>query len=119
MMFPPQLQTCPVCREPQLKTIESRPSKASTRRRKQCGACGHRVTTHEVSVEFYNQAKENAILVEKFRKLLGASAAQTEQEEFKCPTCKYNVGGDYCSFDLPEYNTSDCYDCNHYSYQAL
>ena len=117
MMLPPKPQNCPKCVEQQLRTIESRSSPTSTRRRKKCGACGYRVTTHEVSVEFYNQAKENQILVDKFRKLLGASEPVIEQEELKCPSCKYNVNGDYCSFDLPEYNTSDSYDCNHYKLQ--
>ena len=116
-MFPLQLQTCPRCKEPQLKTIESRPSDTATRRRKECGACGHRVTVYEVPAEFYNKAKENEILLGKFRKLLGGVETQVEQEEFKCPSCKYDIDGERCSFDLPEYNTIECSDCTLYERQ--
>jgi hypothetical protein len=86
----------------------------ATRRRKHCGHCGYRVTTHEVSVEFYNRAKENQMIVDKFRKLLGSEEPQQQEEqEPKCSDCKYNKGSK-CSFDFPEYDTPDSFDCNHY-----
>ena len=96
-------QRCPKCGEEQFRTIESKPSKMATRRRKHCGHCGYRVTTHEVSVEFYNRAKENQMIVDKFRKLLGTEEPQQQEEQEP-----------KCSFDFPEYDTPDSFDCNHY-----
>ena len=107
-------QRCPKCGEDQFRTIESKPSKLATRRRKHCSHCGYRVTTHEVSIEFFNRAKENQMIVDKFRKLLGSEEPQQQEEqEPKCSDCKYNKGSK-CSFDFPEYDTPDSFDCNHY-----
>ena len=114
------LPQCPQCKENALKTIESRVTKQSTRRRKECGACGYRTTTHEVSAEFFDEAKQNLILVGQMRKLLGAGLPIPGVDlpqmgvEIKCDECTHN-NGKRCAFDFPEYGTDESYDCSQYS----
>ena len=111
------LPQCPQCKENRLKTIESRKSKQSTRRRKQCTACGYRTTTHEVSVDFFEEAKHNLILVAQMRKLLGADLpipGVSFRALNKCSDCQHNVDGCHCEFEFPEYDTAESYDCNHF-----
>jgi hypothetical protein len=121
------LPKCPQCKEDRLKTIESRTSKQSTRRRKQCTACGYRITTHEVSADFFEEAKQNQNLVAQMRKLLGADLpipgvepppSGVSASEFralnKCSDCQHNIDGCYCAFEFPEYDTAESYDCNHF-----
>jgi len=114
------LPQCPQCKEKELKTIESRTTKQSTRRRKECGACGYRITTHEVSADFFEEAKQNQILVAQMRKLLGADLPipGVSVSEFralnKCSDCQHNKDGCYCAFEFPEYDTAESYDCNHF-----
>jgi hypothetical protein len=127
MFQQPILPQCPQCKENSLKIIESKKSKQSTRRRKQCTACGYRTTTHEVSVDFFEEAKHNLILVAQMRKLLGADLpipgvepppSGVSVSEFralnKCSDCQHNKDGCYCAFEFPEYDTAESYDCNHF-----
>jgi hypothetical protein len=121
MAFHPQiLPKCPQCNEDKLKTIESRKGKQSTRRRKECTACGYRITTHEVSADFFEEAKQNQIFVTQMRKLLGADLPipGVSVSEFralnKCSDCQHNIDGCYCAFEFPEYDTAESYDCNHF-----
>ncbi len=91
-------------------------------------ACGYRITTHEVDADFFEEAKQNQILVAQMRKLLSAAlplpGVSTSEfkplpgvstSEFKplnkCSDCQHNVDGLYCTFDFPEYETSESYDC--------
>jgi len=54
------------------------------------------------------------MIVDKFRKLLGTEEPQQQEEqEPKCSSCNHNKGS-MCSFDFPEYDTPDSFDCNHY-----
>ena len=87
----------------EFKTMRTRQTPVSTLRRKECKHCGARITTHEVSADFFEQAKQNQIVVNKLRELLPS--------ELLCKTCIHNVDG-ACGFDLPEYNTIDANDCN-------
>lgn len=113
--FPPKAQPkCPRCNQPQIQIIESRKSEDGTRRRRECKACQYRDTTYEVSSSFYQKAKENEILVNKFRSLLSINLPETSLLENKCPTCLHNYKGMYCSFELPEFDTEDSFDCIHY-----
>lgn len=108
------LPKCPQCGELRLETIESRPSGSATRRRKQCDACGFRITTYEVSSEYFKELTRNQEIVSKISKLLGSVPGQKIlSKEPRCIDCFYNTNAS-CSFDLPEYNTEDSYDCNHY-----
>ena len=107
------LPQCPNCKQKELKTIESRTTAQSTRRRKQCNACGYRITTHEVSADFFEEAKQNQITIKQMCKLLSAELPVIKPMN-KCSDCQYNVDNMHCSFDLPEYDTQDAYDCNHY-----
>ncbi len=111
MGFGPDLSLCPSCGYFAVRVIESRKSKLARRRRYSCDKCSHRATTHEVPDDFFQEAKENARIIEKLRDALGASQVSLPQSQ--CPTCTHNSGG-ACSFDFPEYGTSDSFDCNHF-----
>ena len=119
------LPDCPVCNQPSLKVIESRKTEESTRRRKKCQSCGHRVTTHEVSAEFFDQAKDSIWTLSQIQRLVFPSAAIDNLQlvsaggTSKCGDCIYNIDGKYCSFDFPEYDTDESFDCNHYEQQLL
>jgi hypothetical protein len=112
------LPDCPACKQPGLRVIESRKTGLSTRRRKGCECCGHRFTTHEVSADFFEQAKQNQWLVEQLQSLLGNSSATTQlppivTAESKCSDCVHNQN-DLCVFGFPEYDTDESFDCNHF-----
>ena len=123
-MFSPVLAKCPNCKEQQAKTIESRATPLSIRRRKECQSCGHRFTVHEVSSEFFKEAKQNQILISQLRKMLGELPLNSGVEsppsgvDFKtlnkCSDCQHNKDGCYCAFEFPEYDTAESYDCNHF-----
>jgi hypothetical protein len=110
------LPECPNCKQPGLRVIESRQSHFSTRRRKQCDHCGSRFTTHEVTADFFEEAKRNLFLVSQFYKLLNAEAISITEPQAKslCDDCKHNIKGTRCSYDFPEYDTTDSSDCNWY-----
>jgi len=123
-MFPPVLAKCPNCKENQAKTIESRTTSLSIRRRKECESCGHRFTVHEVSSEFFEESKQNQILIFHLRKMLGELPLNSGVESppsgvsfkplNKCSDCQHNKDGCYCAFEFPEYDTAESYDCNHF-----
>ena len=118
------LPDCPQCKQPGLRVIESRKSTLSTRRRKKCDHCGYKVTTHEVTADFFEEAKQNQILVKQMRNLLGADLPIPGVEPppsgvafkalNKCGECQHNKDGCYCEFEFPEYDTAESYDCNHF-----
>jgi hypothetical protein len=118
------LPDCPQCKQPGLRVIESRKSTLSTRRRKKCDYCGYKITTHEVTADFFEEAKQNQILVKQMRNLLGADLPIPGVEpppsgvDFKalnkCSDCQHNKDGCYCAFEFPEYDTAESYDCNHF-----
>ena len=118
------LPDCPQCRQPGLRVIESRKTDFATRRRKKCEHCGFRVTTYEVTADFYEEAKSNLYLVSQLHKLLGGKPLPSGVEpppsgvDFKalnkCSDCQHNKDGCYCAFDFPEYDTAESYDCNHF-----
>jgi uncharacterized protein YbaR (Trm112 family) len=107
------LPECPHCKQPGLRVIESRQTHFSTRRRKQCDYCKERFTTHEVTSDFFEEAKRNLFLVSQFYKLLNTTPAQTQQEPYMCTDCKHN-NGEQCAYDFPEYDTSESSDCTWY-----
>ncbi len=117
------LPKCPKCNEPRLQTIEPVKGEKSTRRRRKCQACGHRVTTHEVSVDFFEQAKKSMLFMDQVKRLFEGklSLVHTQPECIsigcKCNSCQFNIKGKFCNFELPEYDTDDSFDCNHYQPQ--
>jgi hypothetical protein len=123
-MFLPLLAKCPNCKENQVKTIESRTTPLSIRRRKECQSCGNRFTTHEVSSEFFEESKQNQILISHLRKMLGElplnpgvvppPSGVNFKALNKCSDCQHNKDGCYCIFEFPEYDTAESYDCNHF-----
>jgi len=120
----PELSLCPACGYFSLRVIESRKSKLARRRRFECDKCSHRITTHEVSDEFFQEAKRNLYVVEKLQKLMSSSPITSEVESSssgtqfkslnKCSDCRHNKDGFYCEFEFPEYDTAESYDCNHF-----
>jgi len=78
------------------------------------------MTTHEVSADFFEEAKRNLYLVEQLHKLMKVTplTSGVSVSEFralnKCSDCHHNKDGCYCEFDFPEYDTADSYDCNHF-----
>lgn len=46
---------CPQCNGPKNLVLESRKRPQYTRRRRECSACGHRWSTAEVDMEFYER----------------------------------------------------------------
>lgn len=112
MTFGPQLSLCPSCSYFSMKVIETRVTKLAKRRRSECQKCGHRITTHEVSDEFFNEAKVNARTVEKLRELVSIKTPQVAL--CKCDSCSHNVA-DNCSLGFPEFLTPDADDCNHFT----
>lgn len=47
---------CPKCKSRRLMVVDSRPFQQQIRRRRECQACGHRLTTYERTVEQHDQA---------------------------------------------------------------
>ena len=111
MTFGPQLSLCPKCGYFSLRVIETRPSKLAKRRRSACDKCDHRITTHEVTDEFFQEAKANARIVEKLQQLVGGQASKSQACD--CYTCKH-CSDNECAFGFPEFGTPDSADCNHY-----
>jgi len=107
----PELSLCPACGYFSLRVIQSKKSKLARRRRFECDKCSHRITTHEVDDAFFQQAKENARIVEKLRDMLGTAEQSTNTS--RCEQCQHNSNG-FCSFDFPEFGTPESFDCNHF-----
>lgn len=115
MGFPKQvLQKCPACGEPRLTVMRSRSVGDNVRRRKECTSCGHRVTTYEVSADFYLLAQRNEAIIRNINEMLGGGEVVLGNKlTTKCADCSHNLEG-ACSFEFPEYDTPDSVDCIHY-----
>lgn len=82
-----------------------------------CDRCGHRDTIYEVTSEFFEEAKTNQQIVSKLKQLLVGDATLQPtnlEDEIKCIKCHFN-NRTSCSFQLPEYNTEEAFDCIHFS----
>lgn len=109
------LPECPQCKQNGLRVLESRKAPHGTRRRKACECCDYRITTYEVTADFYNEAQQNMLLVSKLYALLSGNALASQPAIIKCADCSHNQG-DTCVFEFPEYGTTDSFDCNHYEH---
>ena len=124
MGFSSELSLCPSCGYFSLRVLESRKSKLARRRRYSCDKCSHRATTHEVTDQFFQEAKHNLYVIEQLHKLMTKKTLPSGVEPplsgvgfkalNKCSDCQHNKDGCYCEFDFPEYDTSESYDCNHF-----
>lgn len=113
-----QLPNCTNCAEGKFFIKETRKAESAVRRRRMCDRCGHRDTVYEVSAEFFQEAKANQQIVSKLKQLVGSSATLqpiTPPQEIKCTKCYLNKGTQ-CSFELPEYNTQEAFDCIHFAF---
>ena len=113
------LPPCPSCGHATLKTIESRKTNLSTRRRKECNFCGYRTTTHELTDEKFNELKTAYQLLNRIKDILQVQSevlttSTSNSNSIPCSTCKHNSGFT-CSFDFPEYDSPDAIDCIHHT----
>ena len=112
-----KLPDCPRCGKSAVRVLESRKAQHGQRRRKQCEKCKHRFTTYEIPSETYVKYEHFLLLHQQLSELIcGSVVDQTKGKmpEVKCLTCSYNIN-ENCSFDFPEYNTAESFDCNHYN----
>lgn len=123
------LSLCPACKSLSLSVIETRKTTVSTRRRKECKECGYKLTTHEVSEEYFQEAKINCMLISKVRKAMelvpvveeveetSLPSAPVEdlsiEEEYQCYKCAHTVNNT-CTLGIPEFNTDEANDCVYY-----
>jgi hypothetical protein len=112
-----RLPKCPKCNEFAFRVIETRNSKLAIRRRHRCDRCKFATTTHEVSDEFFNDAKNNAAILKKIQSVLKIEINSLEipidEVTSSCSSCSHNQGNS-CSYGIPEFNTPDSFDCNLY-----
>lgn len=113
------LPPCPSCGHATLKTIESRKTNLSTRRRKECSFCGYRTTTHELTDEKFNELKTAQQLLNRIKDILQVQpqpldTLTSDPGFIPCSTCKHNSGFT-CSFGFPEYDSPDAIDCIHHT----
>ena len=123
------LSPCPACKALSLSVIETRKTSVSTRRRKECKDCGYKLTTHEVSEKYFQEAKINCMLISKVRKAMELVPVVEEveettlpakpvedlsvEEEYKCYKCAHMVNNS-CTLGIPEFNTDEANDCIYY-----
>ena len=123
------LSPCPACKALSLSVIETRKTSVSTRRRKECKECGYKLTTHEVSEEYFQEAKINCMLISKVRKAMELVPVVEEveettlpsapvedlsvEEEYQCYKCAHMVNNS-CTLGIPEFNTDEANDCIYY-----
>jgi transcriptional regulator NrdR family protein len=53
------IKTCPACGGTDVKVTDSRPTNGPLRRRRECGGCGKRWTTYEISADAYENTMRN------------------------------------------------------------
>ena len=123
------LSPCPACKALSLSVIETRKTSVSTRRRKECKDCGYKLTTHEVSEKYFQEAKINCMLISKVRKAMELVPVVEEveeatlpakpvedlslEEEYQCYKCAHMVNNS-CTLGIPEFNTDEANDCIYY-----
>ena len=112
-----KLPDCPNCGRSAVRVLESKKAQHGQRRRKECEECKHRFTTYEISSEAYAKHEHFLRLHQQLSRLICNSVADQVEggaPEIKCLTCFHSIN-DNCSFDFPEYDTIDSFDCNHYA----
>jgi hypothetical protein len=110
-----RLPKCPNCNEFAFRVLETRNSKLAIRRRSRCDRCKFASTTHEVSEEFFNDAKTNAAILKRIKAVLNIDIDSfnipAADVTSRCSSCAHNQSNS-CSYGLPEYDTPDSFDCN-------
>jgi transcriptional regulator NrdR family protein len=110
---------CPSCREKDCITIESRVTRESRRRRKECQSCEHRHTSHEVSEQFFEEAVENKrlinYLIDKLKvHSVACTTPRTETPSVTCDSC-IHMSSSGCGFDFPEAGDDFAAECPVYN----
>lgn len=113
--FPTQAVTCPVCKQHSAITLESRPNKdLSRRRRRVCTECNHRYTTYEVDESFYKTALLNQRAVANFIKCLNLDRSVLNTNDFDIHDCDdcVHMRSSGCSFDFPDAGGAFANECS-------
>ena len=111
---------CPFCNQKDCLTIDSRSTKISRRRRKECQTCNKRHTTHEISEEFFEQAVENQRLISYITEQLKISknsivVSKNKTPSVTCDSCISYTKSLGCSFDFPEAGDDFASECSLYA----
>jgi len=105
---------CPACTAFELRVIESRRKARYTRRRKECGGCGHRLTTYELSAEYFEEVRDAKLQLNKIYKVLGSAEVSTPSKEgVTCYMCIHMTGRG-CQLDFPEAGGAFAAECSSY-----
>lgn len=124
------LSRCPACTNLSATVIETRYTKVSTRRRKECRDCGYKFTTHEVSEEYFQAAKTNCLLISRVKKAVDLAPMEENvkeyeeadtsfavndkstknEQEYNCHKCAHMMSNE-CTLGIPEFNTDEANEC--------
>jgi hypothetical protein len=109
---PRYLSECPKCKTKTCETIESKKESLGQRRRKECKTCGHRLTTYEVSEEFFKESQKLKSNLGKIRSLLEVDSTPVTGDT--CEQCEHMDDG-ICSFSFPDAGGYFASECNLFS----
>lgn len=110
--------TCPKCKQPGLKVLETRLVENGTvrRRRRACTLCEHRYTTYEVDQDFYRKAKDSLIVLDRIQSCFSDAPVGGPEKTVKKPqrTCEqcFHMAHYGCAFDFPEAGGSFAEECS-------
>lgn len=98
----------------ELRVIESRKEDQYIRRRKECSSCGHRLTTYELSAEYFEEIRHAKTQLNKIYKILGSvEGPSSTDEDVTCYTCIHMTGRG-CQLDFPEAGGAFAAECSSY-----
>jgi len=109
--------SCPNCLEQRSSVLEIRRSKIGLRRRMQCGHCGHRFSTFELTEKMYKEFAEALEFKKKALKLIGPLLDRHVEEnsssefDIKCFGCLH-YRKNICDYEFPEAGTEEADECN-------
>lgn len=110
-----QLSRCEKCGQRAAHIIEIRHTLDSTRRRKECRACGHRFTTLELPSAEHGRLTAAATALTAITAAIASIPPAPVQ--LPCPTCKFATATK-CSMDYPEFMTEDAIYCSFHTTHA-
>ena len=111
-------ENCLLCGAHNCITVESRTTKDSRRRRKECQTCKRRHTVHEVNERFFEEAIENRRLIKyiteklKIQTVLPSDLTKNNSH-FTCDSCVHMMSSG-CSFGFPEAGGNFATECSTY-----
>ena len=109
--------SCPNCLEQRSSVLEIRRSKIGLRRRLECGHCGHRFSTFELTEKTYKELIEAFEFKKKVIKVIGpfinekVKSDVRSEFDIKCFTCLH-YRNNICDYEFPEAGTEESEHCN-------